>query len=189
MADFITLAEYKKYKDIKRTNKDSRITVLIPQVSAFIKTQTKRTFIDYYGSPAKVEYFDSNLDTVYPREFPIVGTPVVEYSTDGGVIYAVMTENTDYFIDEELGSIYSGTDGLSLNVATNKHKSLKVTYNGGYLTTPEEIKLLSIMLLDYFTDEQYIESKSINTSTLTTFPPNKLPVHIRQLLGAHRELL
>ena len=136
-----------------------------------------------------MEYFDSNCDTVYPREFPIVGNPLVEASTDGGVVYTTLVANTDYFVDAEMGSIYSGRDGEAIGIAANKHKSLKVTYNGGYSETPEEIKLLTIMLIDYFMEEQYIENKSINANTLTTFPPNKLPIHIRQLIGAHRELL
>ena len=189
MANFTTLAQYKILKNINSTNKDAEINMLIPFATEYIKRYLKRTIIDFYGSPTKTEYFDSNLDTVYLKEFPIVGSPNVAFSQDGGVTYTVIVENTDYFINAETGYLFTGTTGTGFKTATNPHNSLRVIYNGGESTTPDEIELACILLVAYWLEEQYVDNKVVNTNVISTFPPEKLPHHIRSILEANRELL
>jgi len=190
MADLISRTDYKDWKGVNSNNKDKDIDALLPMVSRYVKQYCHKTFIDGYGSPGLTEYFNSNDTEVVLNEFPVLGSPAptVSYSTDGGVTYTALVENTDFFVDLDEGSITTG-DGLKFYATTIKHKSLRVAYRAGFLNTPADIKLAALLLLEYFQKEQYISNKAVNANIIQTFPPDKLPNHIRSILEGYREIV
>lgn len=187
MANLISLSEFKKYKGITSTTQDGKLTELISSVSEFIKSYCGRTFIDY-SETAKVEYFDGSSNyEVYLSEFPIISVSSVETSTDGGVTYTALTENTDYFVDNERDTILTN-DGNYFVSSSIAFKSLKVTYTGGFVLVPEELKLACAELIDKYREEGFASNKNLKGAAISNQEYKAIPSYIKAILDMHRVL-
>lgn len=184
MADLITLAEYKTYKGINSSQHDTRISDIITKVSALIKNYCNRTFVDY-ASIDKVEYFryipeDGNL---LLSEFPLISVSYVLTSSDGGVTQTDMDEDDDYFVDTQEDMLVFPTVP-----STEGFKAFEVKYKGGYTTLPEDLKLCTINMVDYFRDEEFT-SKKQSMNTIIEYSSAKLPYHMKRTLDLYRVIL
>lgn len=194
MANLITVDEFKTYKGINSDTDDLAIGSIIGQVSAFIKTYCNRTFIDHYivGSE-KIEYFDgTNSDLVFLSEFPLVAATEVAYSTDNGQTYTPLVEYTDYVVDMQDDFIKSLYDGYFVQT-TNTHNSLKVTYRAGYQTTPPDIKIAAMDLVEYYRGKEYTTRKTLagaqeDNSSIIVQKGAPLPPHIKRVLDMYRSI-
>jgi len=190
MANLITLAEYKEYKGINSPSKDATIESLIARTSEYIKRFTNKTFIDF-STTDKVEYFnDINLDWVLLAELPILAVTAVNISTDGGVTQTLLVEDTDYFVDNPLGKIISSS---YFTTSGTEFKTVEVTYTGGYLTTPEDIKQANLDLVAYYLDNEYTPKRQFGSNTIENMNFREessinLPGHIQRILEFYREL-
>ena len=199
--DLITLAEFKTYKSMSATNteRDALVKQLISQVSTFIKAHCKKTFIDY-SSENKIEYFDAvNQSEVFLLEFPIINISCVERSLDGGNTYeAELLEFTNWHIDEEIGRLTSEAASFVLtgegSVAAGKSsKSLKITYKGGYLKVPDDLKLATMDLVEYYRQGEYTPRKESGSFKLENVGfraggASTLPAHVNRTLALYRQL-
>ena len=198
MTDLVTLAEYKAYRNITTLDLDTKHNALIKYVSALAKSYCKRSFIDNYAAQnAIIEHFNAyNNTAVFINEFPINEVISVETSIDGGVTTEVLVENTDYFIDKELGKIYTGTiyPFLTRTSWSNvDHNSLIVTYTGGYATTPDDLKLAIFDLVHYYDSEAYnpnkrLQSASVDTVSFSKLGDSAFPPHIKRVLDLYRSI-
>lgn len=196
MTNLITIDEYKTYKGINSDTEDPAISLLIGSVSTFIKEYSNRTFIDFFHTD-KVEYFDAKTHPdYYPDEFPLISVTEVATSVDGGVTFVVLVENTDYFVslESESGdnSIISNT-GLAGFVTTNiPFKSGRITYKGGYTTTPADLKLATMDLVHYYIKEEHAIAKSMAGASVENpvviITGSQLPPHIKRVLDLYRVL-
>ena len=196
MANLITIDEYKSYKDINSEADDSIISLLIGSVSDFIKTYTDRTFIDYAYTD-KIEYFDAlSYGVYYPNEFPLLSVTEIATSTDGGVTWTILVENTDYFISLESeggdNSIINNTVYSGFGPGTIPFKSGRITYKAGYIKTPADVKLATMDLVHYYRKESYTSAQSLQgasvTNPVTIIQGNQLPRHIKRVLDNYRVL-
>lgn len=208
----VTKAEYKAYQGISSTTSDSVIDILIPKVSELVKTICGRNFVDYIDD-AKVEYSDGGTNTIELLETPVISVSSLEYSIDYGKTYEVLEEYTHYVfarnqnnlrpllmssqpLEVYSGSPYGNTNygympyGTTANpifpVAINGYK---VTYNAGYETIPEDLKLAILDILAYYikNDSAIHSSKvgSANTMQIEYISNTQFPAHIRRILDLY----
>jgi len=208
----VTKAEYKAYQGISSTTSDSVIDILVPKVSELVKTICGRTFVDYIDD-AKVEYSDGGGNSIELTETPVISVSSLEYSTDYGKTYEVLTEFTHYVfarnqnnlrpllmntrpLEVYSGSPYGNTNygympyGTTANpifpVAINGYR---VTYNAGYETIPEDLKLAILDIIAYYikNDSAIHSSKvgSANTMQIEYISNTQFPAHIRRILDLY----
>jgi hypothetical protein len=187
----LDLNTYKSYKNIKSTDKDTKQTLIIDAVNAFIEEYCGRVFTTYYNTD-KTEYFNANDSEIFPNEYPIVSITSLEYSTDAGQTYATaLTEYTDYVIDNDSQAIISLLGSFA--TVTYGTNSLKLVYKGGYEKPPKDLILAAVHLADYYESEEYIPRKSLaGASTDTIIQPDmtaRLPSHIRRVLENYRTIV
>jgi hypothetical protein len=190
MPNLITLEEYKTYKGINSTTRDSASDFLITNISQFIKNYCNRTFIDYYTTASTV-YFDGvGISTVFVPEIPLNTVSTVSYSLDGGLTYTDMSASTDYVVDNENGEIYSILGYFIPDGYTANARTLRVTYTGGYATAPVDIKLACADLVHHYLNEQYVPKKVAGAQSMDTpvapRDSSALPAHIKRVLEMYR---
>ena len=187
----LDLPTYKSYKNISSTTDDTKHTLIIDAVNAFIEGYCGRVFTTYYNND-KTEYFEADQEAIFPNEIPIVGVVSLEYSTDAGETYTnALTEYTDYVVDATDESIIA-LKGRFADVTYNIN-SLKLVYNGGYSRVPKDLEMAAVHLADYYRDEEFIPRKSMaGVSVDTVIQPDmsaRLPAHIRRVLENYRNIV
>ncbi len=187
MANLLTLGEYKtiKGKNLSNPNEDGRIQALLTSISDAVRTYIGRQLTDFYATD-KVEYSPGNVLAVYLKEYPIVGTPTIEYKTSAGT-YATMSEGTDYFLDADIGTI--NVVGESVFSSSKNPKFIKVTYRGGYSDCPEDIKMAIADYVEKQIKSEHATNKTLGGQDSMTFPAiaqGRLPSHISVILDMYR---
>ena len=184
--DLITVAEYKAYSGISSTTQDAAIGILVAKVSHLVKNICRRTFLDYVDD-FKV---DTSRGPVYNRillsETPILQVAAVQFSNNYGKDYVDLTEFTDYVVDKDNDAIEFIN---SIYMDYNQVNAFRVTYNAGYETIPEDLKLAVFDLVGYYirNDAAIHSHKSIgaNTVQIEYITNTSLPAHIRRVLDLH----
>lgn len=196
MADLIELNEYKEYKKIASTTRDGKIQSLITQVSALIENYCARKFFDYASSPGITEWFDSNTEIVYLKQFPLIQVNSVYTSTDGGLTQTLLVENDvnggGYFVDLENGTVRTqktGTKFKSNSYYTTPYRSLEINYNAGYIQLPADLKLAIFDTIAYYEDQENKPTQTLMGGTIENplpYTANSFPPHIRRILDLYR---
>ena len=187
----LDLNTYKSYKNKKSTDDDTKYTLIIDAVNAFIEEYCGRVFTTYYDTD-KTEYFNANDSEIFPKEYPIVSITSLEYSTDAGKTYdTALTEYTDYVIDNDNQAIIALNEYFAY--AYYGLNSLKLVYKGGYEKVPKDLVLAAVHLADFYVEEEYIPRKSLAGSSVDTIiQPDmtaRLPSHIRRVLENYRNIV
>lgn len=178
----ITLDEYKNYASITSLDKDDRLDPIIKRVSEFIKTYCARTFIDYYDRASQqflpiVEY--SNYPgQVFTQEFPVQEVVSVELSTDYGTNY-VLTANYAFDRQNDSIQVFETYEGVN---------AYRITYKGGYSKLPEDLKLATLDLVDYYYRGESTTRKSNGNVVVEYVTSSDLPPHIKRVLDLYRNL-
>lgn len=184
MANLITKAQYKAHAGISSVSQDAEIESLITKISAFIKTYCRRTFIDHYGD-AKTENFNGGTDTFYLKESPLITVLSVDYSSDYGQNYVMLTDYVDFAPD------YTNDSVVSLKTGGFPHaiNGYRVTYTAGYDTVPADVALATIDLVTYYmkNDAAIHNTKPVGASNteIEFISSAKLPGHIRRILDEY----
>lgn len=180
----VTKAEFKAYAGLTSTTQDAAIDSLIPKVSELIKSICGRSFVDYVND-AKVEYPLGGAAFINVSEPPIIAISSLEYSSDYGATYTTLTEYVDYTWnrrDDTIVSI-SGTDFDS------KPNAYRLTYTGGYETLPQDLKLATLDLVNYYLRNDMAvhstRSQGSNTVQIEYVINTNLPAHIKRVLDLY----
>ena len=192
MADLVTLQDYKDYKGITTTDQDVAYEALITQVSTLVKTYCDRTFVDNY-SVDKIESYDGfDNSSIFLSEFPVVSITSVTTSTDGGV---TVTPFTDYYVDNDTGELTTGNGTMFIQNAYNSipFKSLTITYMGGFLTIPDDLKLVVLDIVYYYHSSSFnpnkrLQSASVDTVSFSKLGDSSYPPHIKRVLDMYRSI-
>lgn len=187
MANLLTLEEYKtiKGKNLSNHNDDGRAQSLLSSISSTVREYIGRSLTEYYSTD-KVEYSSGNVTAINLQEFPIVGTPILEYKNSEGT-YTPLVLGTDYYIEEDIGIIYSA--GESSFARSKNPKFLRVTYRGGYDDCPEDIKMAIADYVEKQIKSEHATNKTLGGQDSMTFPSvaqGRLPTHISIILDMYR---
>lgn len=185
MADLITLADVKQFSSIVSTNQDAIIENLIPKASSMVRNYCDRNFIDYYATP-KVEVFSGGGRSFFPKELPVQDIVSIEYSSDYGQTYTALANYSDYVFNEEDETI----DAVTVRCFPKTVNGYKVTYTGGYASTPPDLKQATIdIVLYYMKSDMAVKSTRSpgSSATQVEYIVNAtLPSHIRRVLDSYR---
>ncbi len=184
MADLITLAEYKAYEGISGVSQDAEINTIIPKVSKFVRGICRRDFTDWVDE-TKTETF-SGGSTLILAETPVIQVTVVERSIDYGQNYTSLIQYTDWVLDVE------GQQIVPLNPQKyfdNYVNGYRVSYNAGFETIPEDLKLAVLDLVTYYMKhEGAVHSQIAVTSgnaQVQYIAQSNLPTHIKRVLDLY----
>lgn len=181
--NLITKAEYKAYKGINSTTQDASIDSIIPKVSAFIKNICKRSFIDYVDEP-KIEVFKGG-QFLLPSETPVLQILSLECSFDYGNTYTELVEYTDFVLDAEEEHIVP----IGLTEFPNMVNGYKVSYLAGYENLPEDLKIATMDLVEYYlrNDGAVHSPKAPGTNSVQIeyISTTNLPAHIKRVLDLY----
>ena len=209
MANLVTLNDYKAYAGINSNTQDTQITSLLGPISQMVKTYCNRTFIDFYGVN-KIEYFDGDVSCFYLNEAPIVSIVSVERSYDYGQTYTTLTNYVDYIVKIEEGCIkavyntnhYAADSMYTVDspspISSPKNpifsyasNGYKITYKGGYVSCPEDLKVAVLDLIGYYLRaDMSIKSTRLpgsnNSATVEYVTSTNFPAHIRRVIDMYR---
>lgn len=133
-----TLANVKVFLGITNTNSDTILNELISKISAECELITSRKLI----AAAFTEYFDGDRrDTFRLRNFPINSITSIhdDYGRDYGADTLVPSD--DYTFDADDGIV-------KIDYQTGRGRNnVKIVYNGGYSTTPQDLELAAKLLI------------------------------------------
>lgn len=182
--NLVTLQEYKAYAKLTSPNHDAEINSIIPKVSEFVKTYTKRKLVDYLDDP-KSEHFNGGTTELILSETPIVAISSVGYSSDYGQNYTDLVEFVDWV--EDSGTIVS----VNPNGFPKQLRGYKVTYTAGFSPLPEDLKLAVMDMITYYmrNDAAIHSTKAPGTNSVQIeyVSSTGLPSHIRRILDFYRE--
>ena len=200
MADLVTLQQYKDFAGLQGVQNDARINVIIDQVSQLVKSYCSTSIIDF-AATNKTEYFtlkDDLVDTIILEESPIIAVVSVQERTGQADPYVTLiTENSDnsgkyeYVVNDDSDSITRTSDS-STKYWPKGHKTVKVIYKAGYVSTPEDLKLAIFDLIKYYLKDERKERMSIAGATVENAVSSSLsgnigfPDHIKRILDMYK---
>ena len=190
MTALITLADYKTYKKITKTENDDEITFIINSVSSMVKSYCGHSFIDYYSTPVE-EIFNINntsQNSLQLNEWP-VNNIVSIYSRAYYNVPYTLIDSSMYYTDPVTGSVYL----ISGDSWDTGYAAVKVTYTAGWQTTPADVKIACLDLVHHYYKEEYKERKqignvSVDNSNRYVGIASKWPAHVSRVLHMYKNV-
>ena len=194
MANLITLQDYKTAEGITQPKDDSRLNVLIPSVSALVKTYCGNSFVDFY-STNKTETFTIDWAThiVQLTESPVNSIVSVKERTSYSDSYNTLTTGAyEYALD-------TATDSILRTLSSGRYKNwpqgvdaVEVVYRAGYSAVPSDLKLAVLDLVTYYLKDEHKQRQTIAGASLqnqgSTSQNNNVsfPDHIKRVLDLYK---
>ena len=198
MADLITVQEYKNAEGIAGQKDDTRLDIIVPQVSDLAKKYCGTSFVDYYSSD-KTETFsvsDNFTSTMIVSESPLVSvTSVKERSTYEASYETLSTSDYEYYVDLASDSIVRTTKSGTKKAFPQGMGSVQIAYRAGYSATPKDLKLALFDLVTYYLKDEHKERRSIagaslqNQGTSGVRDNTDFPDHIKRVLDLYRVII
>lgn len=207
MAALVSVSEVKNYLSISSNTEatnDANIAVLANYASKAIETYCSRTF----AASNLTEIHDGGRSSIFLDNPPI--NYITAFSEYDGTQYVPLVGSTAseelantnananavpaYVWNSDTGEVSRSSEGSSdlevtgQQVFRNYKRGIKVTYNGGYTSIPDDIKLAA---LDYikiiYKQDQASSSFSLSGETKEHRPLSaNFPPHIRRILELYR---
>ena len=188
MADLVTLNDYKAAEGINSPKDDSRLNFIIPSVSQLVKTYCANSFLDFY-STNKVEVFSMDWDSyaVQLTESPVNNIVSVETREQPSAAYVTLPSDKWYF-ESTTDSVVS----INGNVYSNWPRgvgSVKITYTAGYSSTPADLQIAVIDLINYYFKDEHKTRRTLQGATMENAPSGDgrgFPDHIKRVLDMYK---
>ena len=198
MADLITVQEYKNAEGIVNSKEDSRLDIIVPQVSNLAKKYCGTSFVDYYSSD-KTETFsvsDNFTSTIIVSESPLVSvTSVKERSTYDSSYDTLTTTDYEYYVDTAADAIVRTTKSGAKKGFPQGLGSVQIAYRAGFSATPSDLKLALFDLVTYYLKDEHKERRTIAGATLQNQGTSGVrdntdfPDHIKRVLDLYRVII
>lgn len=190
MSDIITLAEYKAYEGLTKTDQDGKYSLLIAASSNLIKTYLGSIFAPDVSPIVEYISVDYDTDRIFPKYWPLGNVISVEepdrYTWDS-TVHVPIQVGTEYFVD---GDSIVRVPGHGFANWPISPATVKVTYEGGYsaLEIPADLKLACIELVNYYRDKGFLPNRSMQGATIITSGAGvaDLPAHVRAILEYYK---
>ena len=188
MADLITIDDYKTARGISSIKEDLKLSPLIPSVSQLVKTYCGNSIVDFYTTN-KVETVNMDWDThiVQLTESP-VNTIVSVEKRDSVTESYTTVPTTDYYLDKKTDSVLYVTGSTYKNWPRGA-ASVKITYTAGYASTPADLQLAVIDLVNFYYKDEYKGRRTLAGATLENVPVVEavgFPAHIKRVLDLYK---
>lgn len=188
MANLITLQQFKDAEGIQSPKDDYKITRIIDSVSQMVKTYCANSFLDFY-STNKVEVFSMDWDSyaVQLTESPVNNIVSVETRDLPSAAYATLPSDKWYF-ESATDSVVS----INGNVYANWPRgvgSVKITYTAGYSSTPADLQIAVIDLINYYFKDEHKTRRTLQGATMENAPSGDgrgFPDHIKRVLDMYK---
>lgn len=181
--NLVTRQEYKAYAGIKSVNNDAEIDLLVPRISALVKSYCRRTFVDYIDTE-KLEVFNGDCNEFILTESPVIRVSSVSTSVDYGQTYVDLTEYVDWVQD--------GDYVLPLNTDSywpRLVRGYQVVYSAGYEAIPTDVTLAVLDLITYYlkNDSAVHSNKApaANGFNVEYISNAAFPAHIKRVLDLY----
>ena len=198
MADLITVQEYKNAEGIVNAKEDSRLDIIVPQVSNLAKKYCGTSFVDYYSSD-KTETFsvhDNFTSTMIVSESPLVSvTSVKERATYEASYDTLSTSDYEYYVDTAADAIVRTTKSGTKKAFPQGMGSVQIAYRAGYSAAPSDLKLALFDLVTYYLKDEHKERRTIAGATLQNQGTSGVrdntdfPDHIKRVLDLYRVII
>ena len=198
MADLITVQEYKNAEGIAGQKDDTRLDIIVPQVSDLAKKYCGTSFVDYYSSD-KTETFsvyDNFTSTMIVSESPLISvTSVKERSTYDASYETLATSDYEYYVDTAADAIVRTTKSGGKKAFPQGMGSVQIAYRAGYSAAPSDLKLALFDLVTYYLKDEHKERRTIAGATLQNQGTSGVrdntdfPDHIKRVLDLYRVII
>lgn len=185
MAALITLADYKVYKKITKTDSDGELNAIIASVSNLVKTYCGHSFIDYYSTP-KVETFNikASQHAILLNEWPVRTVSLVQYRDAYNEAYQTLAPE-EYYVDYDIDTLF-----IHSGYWAEGFGAVKITYTAGYASTPDDVQIAALDLVQHYFKEEYKERKTLGSASIDTgiskTGTSKWPAHVVRVLDLYR---
>lgn len=150
-----TLAKVKSYLGITSSTHDTVLGELIVNVTKWLENYLQRTLLKKADGQYFEEYFDGYEKCLLLNEYPIISVTSVEYNsgTQASPIWnTVDASNYVYYAGEGYIELLAGLP--------HGHQNIRVRYNGGYATYPDEVELVAKQLVARMFEQRKAQGKS-----------------------------
>jgi len=182
----VTLQDYKEYHGISSTTNDTRLELLVDLVSELVEAYLGRKILTNTYTDQYYEYLGGY---VYRSNFPITTVSKFETYDTGNGDWTEWVVADDVFLSEDDGILEVINDDIKNYVSTKRSKPVRVTYDGGYSTTPSDLKLAIFDLITYYNKREQTPAKSFNSQSVDTsagLNGSEMPAHIKRVLALYR---
>tara|TARA_B100000085_G_scaffold159712_1_gene145188 strand:+ start:1735 stop:2307 length:573 start_codon:yes stop_codon:yes gene_type:complete len=188
MANLITLQQFKDAEQIQNPRDDFKLQRIIDSVSELVKNYCGNSLVDHY-STNKVEEFniDWNTHIVQLTESPVNTIVSVEKRDSVTESYTTVA-TTDYYLDTSTDSVLYVTGSTYKNWPKGAG-AVKVTYTAGYATTPADLQIAVIDLINYYFKDEHKGRKTLSGATMENAPSGEgkgFPDHIKRVLDMYK---
>lgn len=194
--DLVTLQEYKDYNALSANpSEDLKMSLLISSVSALIQTYLG---MDFEGGKNVTEVITLDYDTnvIYLENYPVTSITALTESdryTYDSTVHVPLVYASDYILNSEEGTLIRqykvggfANWPISPGVIT---VSYTTGSRGGFNNdVPAELKLATILLVNYYRLDEFRQSKAIQGSSLvnTLAQGEDFPKHIQVILDRYK---
>ena len=134
---------------------NSKLETYINSMSSFLEKECDRSF--HSATYTDEEYDGNGMTKLWLKQFPVTSiTTLIFYDRYSKTTSYAMTEDTDYYVDLNTGRL----DCL-IGVWTKDVRNIRATYTAGYLTIPENLKLICMQLIEF----QMIKKSQVTTQS------------------------
>ena len=182
--NLVTKTECKNYLGITTSNRDTEIDFLIPKVSKLVQTYCRRGLTEYANATVYTQYDNGGYDKIILKETPVINLISFGYSTDYGVTYTSLTQNTDWLLDGDfiIPINYQGIFKYYL-------RGYKIEYFGGYDDLPDDLKLAVLDLIEYYMKNNSAvhvnRDVTPNVTQINYVSSTNFPAHIKRILDQY----
>ena len=193
--DLVTLEEYKEYNGIKKPDEDAKNSLLIDSVSALIKAYLGINNPEGGNSYTETHTVEYDTDTIFLDRYPvdtITSVSELDRYTVDSTVHVPLAYSSDYSVNKELGTITRLLSPSGLARWPIGPGAVTITYTtapkwaGGIV--PADLKLAAIQLVNYYKNEEFRQSKTIQGSSIvnTLAQGEDFPKHIQVILDRYR---
>ena len=188
MANLITLQQFKDAEGIQSPRDDYKISRIIDSVSQLVKTYCANSFVDFF-STNKVEEFSINWETyaVQLTESPVNAIVSVQKRDAVDASYTTLGAS-EYYLDKVTDSVLyvTGTGYQNWPIGAG---AVKVTYTAGYSSTPSDLQIAVIDLINYYFKDEHKTRRTLSGATLENPESGEgkgFPDHIKRVLDMYK---
>lgn len=160
-----TVAKVKSYLGITSATHDTILTELVANVTAWMTTYLDRTLLKKADGQYFEEIFDGYDKCLLLKEYPIVSVTSIEYNSGTQAVPVWNTVDASNYVYDAQNGYIELLAGLP-----NGRQNVRVRYNGGYASYPDDVELVAKQLVARMFEQRKAQGKTseqLGTATIS----------------------